>query len=493
MIQKFSTIVRDLLPENQFARSVGTLVGGAAGSQLLVMVTAPIVTRLFSPEDFGLLAVYAGLLGMLTSIASLRYEVAIVLPEDKQEAANLAVLSLLIVAAMSALTVIVALLGNTSIPAILGVPALSHYFWLLPIGVFAVGSYQVFSFWALRTKSFTAISGTRLKQSLTLIAIQLIGYPLGAVALLIGHAAGQGMGGFSLGKAALRHLEFRHVRFSGIAAAAKRYRRFPIYSTWSGLFNSAGVQLPALMFAALFNPAAAGLYVLTNRILSMPMWLIGGAIGDIFFTNAADAYREKRLAALVAVVYEKLAQIAMPPALVLLIAGPDLFAFVFGENWREAGVFAQWLAPWLYIGFVGSPLSALFDVMEKQGLELFFETLLFVMRIVAIVAGALTGSLTVTIALFSISGVISRVIRLIWIAICSGNTLASLIKPTATALIWSIICAIPLALGLWMPQDGHIWLVGLAVTGLLISSRFFYLLRKTGRHTIRTSPQNTQA
>ncbi|MEO6959657.1 MAG: oligosaccharide flippase family protein, partial [Burkholderiaceae bacterium] len=216
LITGLLTIIRRCLPKNQFARSVSVLAGGTAASQLLGLCAAPIVTRLFSPEDFGLLAVYGGLLGLFTVIASLRYELAILLPEDDQEAANIATLSLLIVVAISVLSILMALLGHVSISRLLGVPILSHYFWLLPFGVLLVGIYQVFGFWALRTKNFTAMSGTRLKQSLTSIIIQILGYKLGPVALLIGHAAGQGMGGFSLGKAAMRYSQFRHVSLSGM-------------------------------------------------------------------------------------------------------------------------------------------------------------------------------------------------------------------------------------------------------------------------------------
>lgn len=471
-------VVGRFLPRSSFARGVGTLMGGTAGSQVLVVLAAPIVTRLFTPADFGLLAVYAGLLGLLTVVASLRYELAIPLPEDNQEAADIAVLSLLIVALVSLASVVVVMTGGRFISMVLGVPALSRYFWLLPIGVFAVGVYQVFNFWALRTKSFAAISGTRMKQAMTSIAVQLAGYPLGPVALLASHAAGQGMGGFSLGRTALRYPQFGRVRPRGVLVAAKRYQRFPLYSTWSGLLNSGGVQLPALMFAAFFNPAAAGLYALTNRVLSMPMSVVGSAIGTYFFAHAADAHREKRMAQLVAAVHEKLAHIAMPPVLVFLIAGPELFAFVFGETWREAGVFARWMAPWLYIAFVTSPLSALFDVMERQNLELLFEVLLFASRTIAIVLGALTGNLALTIMMFAFAGVFSRVISLIWIATRSGNSASILVKPTLMALGWGGLCVGPLALGLWKLGHGNLWLLGLAATGILIGARFLCLFRK---------------
>lgn len=478
MFGKAVSVIRKLLPKNQFARGVSVLVGGTAGSQLLMVLAAPLLTRLFSPEDFGVLAVYAGLLALFTVIASLRYQLAIPLPEDAQEAASVVVLCLLSVTSISLLSGLVVLFAGANIAAWLGVPALADYFWLLPAGVLFAGVYQVFNYWAIRNKQFPAIASTRLKQALTMLSIQLAGYKLGPVALLGGQAAGQGVGGFQLGRLASQQSQLRQVKLSDVLVAAKRYRHFPIFSTWSGLFNTAGQQMPPLMFAALFNPAAAGLYALAHRVLAMPMSVIGSAIGNVFVANAAEAHREGRLAPLVASVHEKLAHIAMPPAIVLLVAGPELFAMVFGPNWRSAGEFAQWMAPWLYMVFITSPLSTLFSVLEKQRQGMLFQMLLFVVRLASIVIGASTGDLMTTVALFSLGSMLCWVGFLTWITINSGNAATSLIKPTATAFAWAFLCAAPLAISQWAMQGEYLWLLALASTSLLIAARFIYLLRK---------------
>lgn len=470
---RLPAVLAGLPPRSNFARGVGILMGGTAGSQLLAILAAPIVMRLFTPEDFGLLAVYAGLLGIIAIISGLCYELAIPLPEGHQEAASITVLALVIVAVTSGLSLLIVIWDGRSITKLLGVPELAPYFWLLPIGVLAAGTYQVFNFWALRIKNFGAISGTRLKQSLTSIIIQIAGHSYGAVTLLIAQAANQGMGGMSLGTAALRFDEFRHVRLSDILAAARRYRHFPLFSTWSGLLNSGGMQLPSLMFAALFGAQAAGLYVLTSRVLSMPVTIVGSAVGTYLFATGAEARREGRIAPLMASVHDKLANIAMPPALMLLLTGPDLFALVFGENWREAGEFARWLAPWLYIGFVTSPLNNLFDILERQRLGLFFEILLFALRITAIIVGAWTGNVVLTVGLFSLAGVIARVATLIWLTMVSGNPVTILARSTLTATLWAIACNAPLALTPYFHAIPEAWLMGTALTMLLIAARVF--------------------
>lgn len=478
MIPKLKATLASLRPRSNFARGVGILMGGTAGSQALTMLAAPIVMRLFTPEDFGLLAVYAGLLGIIAIVSGFCYELAIPLPETHQEAANIAALALVIVIMISGLSLLIVAWDGQSITKLLGAPKLAPYFWLLPIGILAAGTYQVFSFWALRIKDFGAISGTRMKQALTSIIIQISGYSFGAVALLVAQAANQSMGGMSLGKTALHFDEFRHVRPSCMLTVAWRYRHFPFFSTWSSLLNSGGMQLPFLMFAALFGPEAAGLYVLTSRVLSMPVAIVGTAVGTYLFATGAEARRENRIAQLMASVHDKLANIAMPPALLFLLIGPDLFALVFGESWREAGEFARWLAPWLYIGFVTSPLNVLFDVLERQRLGLFFEVLLFALRVTAIIVGARTGDVVLTVGLFSMAGVIVRVATLIWLAIASSNSVTTLIRPTLAATLWAIVCNTPLALTLYLHATPDAWLMGMTLTMLLITARVFFVLTK---------------
>jgi O-antigen/teichoic acid export membrane protein len=476
--EKLSASIKRLLPRNTFARGVSVLVGGAAGSQLLIVLAAPLLTRLYTPKEFGLLAICVGLLATFSAISSLRYEGAIPLPEDDVEAANVAALCLLAVALVTLISIALALFAGHSIATLLGAPNLANYFWLLPIGVFCLGTYQVFNYWALRHKSFAAMTNARLKQSVTATILQLVGYRLGVVALLSGYVSGLGMGGFLMGKWGLQHPAFREVSLAGILKAAKRYRRFPIYSTWSGLFNTAGSELPPLMFATFFSPIAAGLYALTNRVLAMPMSIIGSAIANVFLASATDAHREKRLAPLVTAVHDKLAHIAMPPTMVFVLAGPQLFAFVFGENWREAGTFAQWMAPWLYTTFITSPLTTLLIVLEKQRHDLAFEAILLAVRTATLVVGGLTGDLMVTVALFSMGSTLCWAGFLIWITVHSGNSVHSLIKPTLSALAWGVLCIAPLELDILLLQGDYRWIVALTVTGVLITTRYYFLLRR---------------
>ncbi|MGM0767021.1 MAG: lipopolysaccharide biosynthesis protein [Pseudomonadota bacterium] len=369
-----------LLPKSVFARGVSVLVGGTASAQALMVLAAPLLTRLYTPEDFGILAVFTALLTFLTVVASGRYELAIPLPEKDQDAANITLLALLIVFASTIITAVVFLVWPRAISATLNVPELAHYLWLIPMGVFFIGSYQVFHKHAVRQQQFPTLAKTRIYQALGTLGIQLGGYSLGPLALIGGQAAGQGIGASGLAISALKRPEFKRCQWKEVRKQAVRYKDFPIYSTWTSVFNTASLQLAPVMFVSLYGAGVAGLYALTLRILSMPANLIGNAVGSVFLSEAPESKRNGNLADLVSKLHSRLAMAGSLPMVVILFFGPDLFALIFGAEWRRAGVYAQWMAPWLYLQFQWSPLSMLTGVLELQGQALVSQILTFGLR-----------------------------------------------------------------------------------------------------------------
>lgn len=472
--------IRKLLPKSAFARSVSVLVGGTAGAQALMVLASPLLTRLYSPDDFGLLAVYAGLLAIFGVISSLRYELAIPLPESNVEAANVLVLSLLVVLMMTGISAGMGLLVSEQVSQALNAPELVQYFWLLPVSVLLSGIYRVFNYWAVRTKAFGDIAKTRISQTLATLAIQLIGYKLGAIALLFGQASGQGVGSLRLARSAITREDAQSWSWSGVWTAAKRYKVFPVFSTWGGLFNTAGVQLPPLMFAAFFSSTAAGLYALAHRVLAMPMSVLGEAIGKVFFSNAAEAYREKRLAPLVEKIHGLLSEIAMPATLLLVIAAPEIFALVFGESWREAGQIARYMAPWLHIVFVSSPLSTLFEVMERQQLAMAFQAGLLTIRVVAILIGAYwLRALLPTVILFSLVSALFWIGFLVWVCCASGNRWSMIVKSTSSALVKAAVCLLPLSFAIVSSPLNQAWMyLAISISGLMFMVYYILLFRK---------------
>jgi O-antigen/teichoic acid export membrane protein len=469
--------IRRLLPKNRFVRGVSILAGGTATGQVIVVLAAPLLTRLYGPEDFGLLAVFTAMLMSMGLIASLRYQLAIPLTEKDQEAVHVVVLCLLVVAGITLFSCVLVFFFRQQIAQLLNVPLLTGYLWLLPVGLLLLGTYQVFNFWAIRVKAFPIIAKTKFIQAASMVAVQTGGYVLGPLALLLGMISQQGAGVTTLGALTIRKKWplFKSTRWEDILQAAKRYRRFPIYSTWGGGFNRVGAELAPVLFSAFFSPATAGFYALAHRVIAMPMKLIGRAIADVFFSSSPEALRTGRLGMLVANVHTKLAQIAMPPALFLFIVGPDLFRLVFGEKWAIAGQVARWLSPMLYTQFIVSPLSRVLMVLEQQAVETMLQFVLLASRFVAIIIGVWIDDFMIAVIIYGISSSLVYILYYSIISILCGNSLTTVWYSSLKTLPISLLLMSPLLITVCYNYD-QVWLFVMGMMSILFTAIFYCML-----------------
>ncbi|WP_019673913.1 oligosaccharide flippase family protein [Psychrobacter lutiphocae] len=437
--------LKNLLPKNSFARGVSVLVGGTVGSQALMILATPLITRLYTPEDFGLLAVFTAILAFFTVVSAGRYDLAIPLPEGDQDAANLAVLCICIVSTFTLLSFIFILFFSNNIALLLKSPKLANYLLLIPIGIFFVGIYQIFSKWSIRQKEFSVIAKTTLYQSLGTIAIQLTGSSFGAISLIFGYSTGQGIGAVGLARSAFRKSEFKTVSLKDIKSQAIRYKDFPIYSTGTALFNTASLQFAPIVFITLYGATISGLYALTLRILSMPISLVGNAIGSVFLSEAPKAKREGTLPDLIIKLHNKLALIGAFPLAILLYFAPDLFSLAFGKEWLKAGVYAQWMAPWIYLQLQWSPLSMLASVLELQRASFISQILSFSFRFGSLIlAWQLELSSDNSILVFAIVSAIVYLIVMLWFINKAGAPITKIIFANIKYVAVSIIAVFPL-------------------------------------------------
>lgn len=467
--------VQKILPKSPFARGVSVLLGGTVSAQMLLVLASPLLTRLYSPEDFGLLAVYASLLAMIGVIACLRYELAIPLPEDEQEAANVAALSLLIAFVIAMLSALIVVAFGESIAQSLGLPVLAGCLWLIPIGVLLKGAYTVFSYWSIRKKSFNVIAGTRLRQALATILIQLTAFKLGGTALLLGQVAGQSIGTVRLARLALLMPAFNHLTLRGIWSVARRYRRFPFFSTWAGLLNTGGTQLLPLLLTTFFSSVATGFYALAYRVLTLPMSLVGSAIQSVYFSGAAAAHRDKDLGNRTQKLLNILVQIAVPPAAVIALTGPQFFSWFFGNQWLEAGQIAQWMTPWLVLQFCTGPLIIVFEAVEKQHIGMMMQGQLFLVRAIMLIIGILNKNIILTIFLFSLGSSISYMMFMHMILRTVGLSFRIFLYSLYKSIIITFFLISPILFLTFNPSLSHMLFYALLLTLVFIFFRYLYI------------------
>ncbi|MDC5067773.1 oligosaccharide flippase family protein [Acinetobacter baumannii] len=449
----------------RFIRNTAVMAGGAAGSQLLLILATPLITRLYTPQDFGALAIYIGLLALFCVIASFRYEMAIPIPEEDEEAVDLVVLSLFLVGLTALVSCLLIIIFGENIAFFLKEPRLKDLLWVLPLGILFVGIYQIFNKYAIREKLFKNVAITRINQSITILVIQLLGYKLGAIALILAQSIGQGTGALTLSKNILSRLRFSNRK--RIILVAKKYRRFPLYSSWAALLNTSGAQLPPLAFASLFSPQVAGYYTLAFGLVTAPITLLSNAVGNVFLSDAAKAWRNGSLGPTISFVHDRLANVAMPVILTLVFVIPDIFTWIFGEQWATAGLFAQWMLPWIYLVFVTAPLSTTYEVIGKQSEYLIFQFALFTVRLCSILYGAYLNDLKYTIVLFSLSSALCWLFFLLRLYALIGLHISHAARVTIKAFLIGIFCATPCLLGVMLGAEIKI-LFGLIIISLLI-------------------------
>lgn len=407
-------------------RGMMILTSGAAASQLIVLAASPVVTRLYPPEQFGVLAVYTGTLGIITVVASLRYQLAIPLPATDGSAANLLALSLVITAIVTLLTGSLVALFGADLVAWANAPELAPYLWLLPVGVFLAGSYQIFSYWAVRKSAFGPLARTKLQQNTGMVAAQIgLGmFHIGPLGLLLGQIVGQAAGLFRLARLALsgNRDDLSRIRAARMIQRARRYRRFPLYLSAAGLLNTTGSQLPLILYSSMFSPAVAGLFLIAYRIVTRPMSLVSDSVRDVFFAGAAQARRDGSLGGLTLRAFRGLVRVGVAPTVLLALAAPELFAVVFGERWTEAGRYVQWMIPWLLASFIVSPLTILNAILERQRAGLLFQIALLAAKLGGLFVGARWfGSPIAAIALYSLGACAVYTAFGLWIVAAAGS------------------------------------------------------------------------
>jgi lipopolysaccharide exporter len=463
-------------PGGAFARQVVTLASGTAIAQLLLALAIPALTRLYTPADYGTLAVYSSTLTVLLVLASLRYEAAIPLPEDEEVAGSLLALTLIVLAATAVLVALLVWLAGDAFVARAKVTALRPYLWLIPVGLLGAGTYQALSYWAIRRRAFGRIARTKLSQGIGQVVAQ-VGLGLakaGAPGLLVGDVIGRVAGGGGLAILAYRDRPFAQVTGASLRAAAGRYRRFPLLTTWSNLLTIGSLQLPSILFSAGFGAAAAGLYALSYKMLVLPTMLVAQAVGQVFLARAATLSREpealRRLTERTAL---SLFACGLPVFCAVALGGPRLFATVMGSQWEQAGRYAQALAPWFAVWLVSNPLSGLLSVREWQGSALAFAAFEFALRLGALLIGTSRGSPMLAVALLSVSGIVISVASIARFMHAGHSSIGRLVDPAVRLLALAGVCLLPAAAALHIRNER----LAIVAGALAIAAYYVVVLR----------------
>jgi O-antigen/teichoic acid export membrane protein len=363
------------IKKSEFAVNSLKLMTGTTIAQLISFATAPLLYRLYDREDYGVLGLFMAIVGIIGVFSNFQYNQVIILVKSDDEADQVENLNRLINLIVAFTTIPFILVFGRIISEYFNSPGLKVWLFLLPIQLFFSGQAEIFRVKANRLKKYSILSiNSILSATMTPFISLILGFTLkSSVGLFAGLIAGQIISTIYLqwNIGSIKPIKVTTNGLIEMINLAKIYYKFPLYSLPSELINRFGRQLPIFYLGAISGEASVGVYNLCVRMLSLPITLITGAVTEVFKKRAIDEYHMMGNCMNIFVKIGKLLfLIGIFPTIKLLIFGPELFSFIFGSKWTEAGVYAQIFAPMYLLQLIVSPLSYVYFIKEKLAEDL---------------------------------------------------------------------------------------------------------------------------
>ena len=355
-------------------------------AKLAPLLVSPILTRLYSPGDFGLAAVFIAILSSLSPIICGKYEVAMVLPKSNSDSKNLLGISIAFAVIISLTSLFLLVLFKEYILMLLGATGLENWIYLLPLMLLVTGSMSSMIYYANRCEDYGRMAKVKIINSLV-IAVTSVAFGLfdaSFFGLLVGYLLGTLLSNFYL--FFIYHSDLipyllqwgKHK-----VVLLKKYREFPIYNATTALLDGVREAMPIFFLSNYYSGAVVGYYALLMRVADTPLSFIAASVSEVNLKKTADLVNKQNdLRSHLLKLTLSLSAIVLLPAIILTIFSPTIFSYVFGEEWRESGVYLQILMPALAVRFVASTLATMIPATNNNRLGAIWKVTSFIVTII---------------------------------------------------------------------------------------------------------------
>lgn len=407
-----------IISHNSLARNVLVVASGTAGAQIIALFLMPLITRLYGPEGYGKLGIFMTIITILTPISTMAFPVAIILPEKDSESRKLTSISLFIALVFCIIISSVFLFGKKYLELFPSIQSLGNLIWFIPLVILLTSYQSVYTQWIIRKKDFSSLTKVAIAHSAVNYGTQaIIGlkYPFTYVLISVHSIA------IFLRVSMLIYFSRKIKKPSSTDTSdiepttlqiLKRYRDFPLYRAPEMLLSAISQGMPIMLLSSYFGLTSAGFYSLTRMILAVPVTLLGSSIESVFYPHFNEAFLSKsKTKNILTKPTLTLFYIGLVPFIITVIFAPFAFSIIFGQEWYEAGRYAQWLSLWFLFTLVSRPSIAAIPVFKLQRWLLIFEILSTILKAIALFSGYyFFKDPILSIALFSIVGTISYII-----------------------------------------------------------------------------------
>ena len=408
------------IKEHTFVLHVITLMSGTALSQGIMFGATPFLTRIYNAEEFGVFSLYLAIIGPLSIISSWRYESAILLPESEEDARALLYLSIFITFLMSLFIFIFIFIFKDMINSLM-TDEFSTFLWIVPLGVFISGLYQIMSSWNSRYEFYRHLSKSVVLRSTIAVSTQISFKTLLNLSggLVWGNLIASTIATFYLIRKAIimNTIVLANISTDKMKQNAKDYDKFPKYQSFASLINALSTNAPVVLLSTFYSLEIAGYYALTNRVLMAPVSLISGSIRNVYYQKAAKIFSKgESIRELFLKTTFNLFKIGIVPFLLIAIFAKPIFYSLFGTSWGISAVFYQLLFAWSIMLFINPPSTTTVLILGLQKFSLNFTIISLLTRILALYLGyILYNDFYVSIGLYALVGVLLNIFLLLYI------------------------------------------------------------------------------
>lgn len=404
-------------------KNILVLASGSLVSKLIGLICIPLITRIYTPSDMGILSAFVSIVNVIVAFAALRFTVVLPLPKYNNIALNASVVCMFSIVSVNSVLAIILYYWSVDVLNILDLNELVIFWWLIPLSSIALGFYEVLNIWLIRSKKFNLISVSNIFQSIigNLSKIILGLFIPNAFGLIVGQICLQSGSFVFLLKEYLKSYQTSRISCKRIRFTFFRYISVPKYRLPSQIFLSLSMNIPILFYSANFGKEVAGGIALATTVLSLPIGVISQSIGQAFYGEIAKIGPSqpgliKQISKKLLV---KLLMLSVIPFTILYFWGETIFVIVFGEHWESAGTYASLMSIYVISNLISSPLINVLNVFECNYFYLIINISRFLV-VCSIFTSALYFNIDVekTIFLYSLAltihyAIVSRMIFLV--------------------------------------------------------------------------------